>query len=161
MIEIKLIESEDFQTIINWNLGKDEEYLNQWAGNKVYSYPLTIDQFANRTVDDSTQIFKILEDNRMIGSIELSDINKETGTAKVCRFIMDEDSSGQGNGQKALMALVDYAFNELYLSYLVLRVFSYNIRAIRCYEKVGFSIEHENENYENPKWNSFTMSIHR
>lgn len=45
---------------------------------------------------------------------------------------------GQGLGSDALRILVDFCFLEANLNKVRLDVFSFNERAIRCYEKVGF-----------------------
>lgn len=46
-----------------------------------------------------------------------------------------------GNGTEALRLALGYAFGELGLHKVYLRVLEYNARAIRAYEKVGFRIE--------------------
>lgn len=43
-----------------------------------------------------------------------------------------------GYGREALSLLVDYAFQKLNLNSLMLRVYSFNERAIRSYRAVGF-----------------------
>ena len=47
----------------------------------------------------------------------------------------------QGFGTDAVRTLVEYAFRSMRLSRVYLRVFTSNVRAIRCYEKVGFRKE--------------------
>ena len=44
----------------------------------------------------------------------------------------------KGYGQEATKLLLDFAFNLLNLNSIMLGTFSFNERAIRCYEKVGF-----------------------
>ncbi|MFB6363349.1 GNAT family N-acetyltransferase [Paenibacillus elgii] len=48
---------------------------------------------------------------------------------------------GKGYGTEALKLLLDYAFLELNLHRVSLRVFSFNERAIKLYEKLGFRRE--------------------
>lgn len=48
---------------------------------------------------------------------------------------------GQGYGQEALTLLLDYAFLELNLHRLSLRVFSFNDRAVKLYKSLGFQHE--------------------
>ncbi|MBF4691509.1 GNAT family N-acetyltransferase [Fusibacter ferrireducens] len=161
MILIKPIEIEDCTYIVKWNSLKDEDYLTQWAGPSTYSYPLTVEQITNRLNEKNTTIFKILNKDIMTGSIEITDINEVTGYGKVCRYILSDDFIGQGIGQKALKNLVEYSFNELGLSHLELRVYTFNVGAIKCYEKAGFTISQLNENEKDSKWNSYTMTISR
>jgi ribosomal protein S18 acetylase RimI-like enzyme len=44
----------------------------------------------------------------------------------------------QGYGTEALSLLIDYGFKALNVHNILLRVYSYNKNAIRCYEKIGF-----------------------
>ena len=46
---------------------------------------------------------------------------------------------GKGYGTDATRLLLDYGFNVLNLHSVELSVYSFNERAIRCYEKVGFT----------------------
>jgi len=47
----------------------------------------------------------------------------------------------QGHGTDAVRLLLRYGFNELNLNRICLHVYSFNTRAIRCYEKAGFVLE--------------------
>jgi len=138
VIEIKPISENDFQSIVDWNTGKDENYLYQWAGHKVYKYPLSIDQIKARVQEEKSKIFSILYNGKVIGSIELDQIDAEKSSAKVCRFILSDEVKSKGIGMMALKQLSDIAFNEIKLDSLILTVYCFNAGAIRCYEKSGF-----------------------
>ena len=45
---------------------------------------------------------------------------------------------GSGYGEEATRLILDYGFNVLNLNSVELGVYAFNVRAIRCYEKVGF-----------------------
>jgi diamine N-acetyltransferase len=47
----------------------------------------------------------------------------------------------EGNGTEALRLALRYAFDDLKLHKVYLRVLAYNARAIRAYQKVGFRVE--------------------
>jgi RimJ/RimL family protein N-acetyltransferase len=54
-------------------------------------------------------------------------------------IVIDEkDHWGSGYGQDGIKLLLDYGFNLLNLNSVMLGTFSFNERAINCYEKVGF-----------------------
>ncbi len=55
--------------------------------------------------------------------------------------IGEHDAWGRGLGTEATELMVGHAFERLVLHRVGLTVFSYNMRAIRAYEKVGFRIE--------------------
>ena len=48
---------------------------------------------------------------------------------------------GKGIGKAALSLILEYAFSELNLHRVFLNVFSFNKRAIKLYEKMGFMHE--------------------
>jgi len=76
----------------------------------------------------------------LIGNCSLFDINPVHRTAEVGIFIGDEKHRGQGYGAEALELLLAYGFKILNLNNIMLKVFAFNQRAIRSYEKVGFRI---------------------
>jgi RimJ/RimL family protein N-acetyltransferase len=59
-----------------------------------------------------------------------------------------------GKGTEALRLALGYAFSELRLHKVYLRVLAYNERAVRAYQKVGFQIEGRlrEEMYVNGRW---------
>lgn len=75
---------------------------------------------------------------RPIGTAGLSSINAAHRTAELGIGIGERDCWGKGYGTEATRLLLDYAFTMLGLNNVMLRVFSYNERAIRAYEKAGF-----------------------
>jgi RimJ/RimL family protein N-acetyltransferase len=78
--------------------------------------------------------------NKPIGFCGLHDRNEIHRTATFGISIGDKSYWGQGIGTEATMLLLDYAFNMLNLNSVMLEVIDYNKRAIKCYEKCGFSI---------------------
>ena len=141
------LQPEDINEILSWNADKGPEFLRQWAG-KGYVHPLTYDQIAQRltsyNADDKCQIFKILSlgeaGGRIIGTVELNTSCMPKRTAMVCRYLISPAYHNMGYGSSAMILLVGTAFNKMKYKALRLRVFAYNTRAVRCYEKAGFSI---------------------
>ena len=139
MIRILPITPHDFQTIVDWNADKDADYLCQWAGRKEYQYPLTAAQVADRCN-------------------ALDDIDLIRGTARICRFILSDQARGRGLGRRVLWELIQIAFDEMGLNRLTLRVYCFNVGAIRCYQKCGFLVSEFHQD-ENPYWNAYTMEL--
>ena len=75
---------------------------------------------------------------RPIGTIGLNSINHAHRTANLGVGIGEHDCWGKGYGAEATRLVLDYAFNVRGLHNVMLWVFSYNERAIRSYQKVGF-----------------------
>lgn len=88
----------------------------------------------------STNQFAIIrkEDDSLMGNCGLHEINSLRQCAELGLFIGDEENRGKGYGVDVLTLLLAHAFDTLNLNNVMLRVFSFNDQAIRCYEKVGF-----------------------
>ena len=76
--------------------------------------------------------------NRPVGSVYLRDIDSVNEKAEYGIFIGESDARGKGYGTQAARLILQFAFQELHLHRVFLRVFADNPQAIRSYEKVGF-----------------------
>jgi RimJ/RimL family protein N-acetyltransferase len=81
-----------------------------------------------------------LENDELIGNCGFLDIDHLNQTAETGLFIGNKNYWNKGFGSEALTLLLDYGFNALNLNNIMLRVYSFNKRAIKSYEKVGFKI---------------------
>jgi RimJ/RimL family protein N-acetyltransferase len=77
----------------------------------------------------------------LVGSISFHHVDWRNRAAELGLFIGPQALWGKGFGTDALRALGGYAFRELNLNRLWLRVYEDNPRARRSYEKVGFVVE--------------------
>lgn len=75
-----------------------------------------------------------------IGNAALQDIDPRTRTAEFGIFIAEPDYRGNGRGTEATRLLLRFAFETLSLENVMLRVYSYNERALKVYERVGFKL---------------------
>jgi RimJ/RimL family protein N-acetyltransferase len=82
-----------------------------------------------------------LEDDRLLGFVELGELDWTNSEAWVGIGLGERDAWGRGYGTDAMRLMLRYAFTELNLHRVSLNVFSYNPRAIRSYEKAGFRVE--------------------
>lgn len=78
---------------------------------------------------------------KVIGEIELEQINWRSGIAELRICIGEKGYWGLGFGREALELLLEYAFGGLGLAQVYLRVFASNERAVRLYERTGFRRE--------------------
>lgn len=76
---------------------------------------------------------------RLIGGVDLRDINHRHGTAELGVSIHDPECWGGGCGTEAATLMVGYGVFHLGLHNILLRVFAFNTRGIRAYGKVGFT----------------------
>ena len=78
------------------------------------------------------------ENDELIGSIALEEIDYKSGTAALGIFIGDVKNLGKGYGTEAIKLLTKYAFDHLRLHSIYLRTLDTNERAQKSYEKCGF-----------------------
>lgn len=77
----------------------------------------------------------------LIGCVRLWRISRVNRNAMLTIFLGERGRWGRGLGTEALRLCLRYGFDELSLERVELHVFSFNKRAIRSYEKVGFRTE--------------------
>lgn len=78
------------------------------------------------------------ESDRYIGMASLTAPDWKNRCSMLGISIASEDDWGKGYGSDATKVILRYAFMEMNLHRVELGVFSYNARAIRAYEKIGF-----------------------
>ena len=125
----------------------DWKYLRKWIANEaeliqfagpIFSFPIDRNQVESYLSDPNRTVFKIENGSKQaIGMAEISDEGENV--AKLARIIIGEESMrGKGIGTELMNQLADYGFNQLKKKKLILNVYSWNLGAIKCYEKVGF-----------------------
>nr|WP_272913728.1 GNAT family protein [Halalkalibacter okhensis] len=107
-------------------------------------------------------IIELKKDHSPIGVTSLINIDSKNRNAECIIDIGEKEYWGKGYGSEALKVLLDYAFLELNLHRVSLRVFSLNERAIHIYNKLGFEKEGviRESLYRNGRWHDIiTMGI--
>ena len=99
--------------------------------------------FAARVIgpDTFTMAIHLRAGDRLIGSCAFSQLDGDNGSALYHITIGEKDAWGQGYGTEATQLMLEHAFARLGLHRIGLSVFAFNERAIRSYQKAGFSIE--------------------
>ncbi|MHB8645919.1 MAG: GNAT family N-acetyltransferase [Thermomicrobiales bacterium] len=110
------------------------------------SQPLTVDAMttaydAALDADDSVDC-TIYEraTSRPIGSAYLHGIDMRHRTAEFGIVIGEADARGKGYGTETARLMLDYAFTDLGLHTVMLRVYAFNRAGLRAYEKAGFRV---------------------
>ncbi|MBT3168762.1 MAG: GNAT family N-acetyltransferase [Candidatus Cloacimonetes bacterium] len=85
-------------------------------------------------------IFAIIDKktDKLIGNCGFHNINAVNQRAEFGIFIGDKNCQNKGFGTEAGKLLLDFGFNILNLNNILLEVYSFNERAIKAYEKMGF-----------------------
>ena len=127
---------EDAEAYTKWMNSRDvTDNLNNTC--RVCTVEIERNYIASKTSTDY-DFSIVLNDGTLIGNVSLMNLNLISGTASLGIFIGEEENRNKGYGTEAMKLLVDYGFNILRLHNIDLSVFSFNERAIKSYEKVGF-----------------------
>jgi RimJ/RimL family protein N-acetyltransferase len=132
---------------------RDAESLARWSFDSEYlrlldtdpARPQTVKYFqedgARRAERENAFAFNIrtLDGDRLIGFTSLWISNWASGEGRVGIGIGERADRGQGYGTDAMRLLLRYAFAELNLARVSLEALAENSRAIRSYEKAGFT----------------------
>ena len=136
-IYLRLMREDDTDRIIKW---RNSDFVRR---NFIYQNPFTReshDKWVKTMVDTGKVVQFIIctKKDRPVGSVYLRDIDRNHNKAEYGIFIGEEDALGKGYGTQAARLVIDYAFEELKLHKLMLRVLSENGQARKSYEKAGF-----------------------
>lgn len=126
----------DFDRLISWIA--DEKSLLQFAG-PILKYPLTREQLQHYLEDPDRQAFAVAEGEtgKIIGHSEI--YHAGTALPRLCRLFIGEKSyRGRGYGKALVEKLLEICFSNEHTRAVELNVYSWNLPAIKCYEKVGF-----------------------
>ncbi|MDN6147003.1 MAG: GNAT family N-acetyltransferase, partial [Tetragenococcus koreensis] len=81
------------------------------------------------------------ETERLVGIVSLINMDYKNRSAECIIDIGAKDMWGKGIGSSAISLILEFAFLELNLHRVYLQVFSFNKKAIKLYEKMGFTHE--------------------
>lgn len=87
---------------------------------------------------EATFAIVTLEEDKLIGTVGLENINNINRSAVLGIFIGDKDYRSKGYGTEAIRLLLDFGFNYMNLHSIKLNLLSANERAFKCYSKCGF-----------------------
>ena len=126
----------------------DREYYYLWMNdpsitdNIGRSDAITTEQSNKKWFEEAMQakkiVFTIISNDKPIGCCGINDINYTHRTCEIYIYIGDLSERGKGYGKEAIRLLMQFIFGSLNMNSIMLRVFSFNKRAISLYRKVGF-----------------------
>jgi RimJ/RimL family protein N-acetyltransferase len=79
-----------------------------------------------------------IKNDELIGGCGFINVDHLNRIAEFGIFIGNKGYLGKGYGTEATNLTLDFGFNILNLNNIMLNVYSYNDRAVKCYEKCGF-----------------------
>jgi ribosomal-protein-alanine N-acetyltransferase len=146
-----------------FNYGRNKEIERMYGKDTRNLKPLNLEEANNYINSFLDQKYKwcIEYEERCIGKAGLK-VNQKDLRARYSVGIFDASILGKGLGTEITQLILQFAFEELNLYRVDLRVLEYNHRAIACYEKCGFvkeGIEREGALIENKFETDVLMSI--
>lgn len=139
LIKLRKLSANDYTTYHNWR--NDMEVMETTSPQlDIYTLEET-EQYISAIVSQSTAKGYLIEykkTEQTVGIVSLINIDYKNRSAECIIDIGVKDMWGKGIGTAAISLILEFAFNELNLHRVYLQVFSFNERAIRLYEKMGF-----------------------
>lgn len=164
-VNLRRHRAEDLAAVTRWYRDPELGRLTRYHAN-----PMSAEEierfFRGRLLSEDALAYAIeeLPSRRLIGFTTFSGLDPENGSVLFHITIGERDAWNRGLGSEATELMLGHAFEGLGLHRVGLSVFSYNTRAIRAYEKVGFSHEgrlREAIQRDGHYWDEIQMSMLR
>lgn len=139
---IRPLEIEDAEAFYRWY---NDQEVNLWSSgawpqNTLLSKDEIEDRFFNPDSDEHR--YAILDQQReLIGTIGFREVNTPAQSATLFIVIGNKKYWGHGYGPDALKTFLHFLFDQWNFHRLTLDTWDGNLRAIKAYEKLGFTLE--------------------
>lgn len=126
-----------------FSYGRNSDIVRMFGGDSKNIAPLSVEEVSAwiEGIQQAPYAWVVEHDGHLIGEAKLHSINEHDHRARYAIGFYDPAKLGLGLGQEATRIVLRYAFEELKLHRVDLRVLAYNVRAVNCYKKCGFIIE--------------------
>lgn len=163
-VYLRALEREDAPLLREWiNDPEVTRFLQIYRPMNLPAEEQFIDK-ANQGEHDLVLGIAMRATDQLVGGIGLHAIDFKDRHAGVGIMLGVKDEWSKGYGGEAIQLLVRHAFETLNLNRVWLRVYEYNERARRCYERIGFRLEgvlRQDHFIQGRYWDTLTMAILR
>ncbi len=138
-VRLRAFREDDLKSAITWiNNPVVTRYLTDMRPRSIVEERAWLDRAMRN--DDPTAVMLVIEtsDGEYAGSVGLMHIDGRNRHAEAGIVIARPEDWGRGLGTEAMQLILRHAFEELNLHRILLRVFTFNERAIKSYVKLGF-----------------------
>jgi diamine N-acetyltransferase len=137
-VNLRPVRESDIEMLFRW--GSDAEIV-QWAGKKFDTEEEARDWYLS--VHHLQKRSWIIEtsDGYAIGEVEMANISWRLHTGELRIVIGEKSMWNQGYGQDAIRTCIRGLFGSTSLNEVFLKVDRQNLRALNCYQKVGFRVQ--------------------
>lgn len=128
---------EDYEKFAEWlNDFETSDYIG-YSGN-LMSLPGEKEFLEKNNNPEATFSIVTIDEDKLLGSISLENIDYINRNATLGIFIGDKDYRSKGYGTEAIRLILEYGFKYKNLHNINLDLMSFNERALKCYTKCGF-----------------------
>ena len=142
-IKLRSLTMEDAKVSWKWRNKEDIRYF--YSGHPFFvnqkKEEKWIESISNSDLPLTSFGIEELVTNSLIGMAFLKNINLLHKTTEFAIFIGEENAKGKGYAKEATINILDFAFNNLNINRVFLKVQEDNINAIKLYEKCNFKKE--------------------
>lgn len=140
-VYLRAQERADVERVTPWfNDPEITRYLSTYRPMNFAEHEGRIEKLAD-SKDDVVLGIVERSDDQLIGLVGLHGFNDKNRRAMLGIVIGEKSLWGKGRGAEATRLMVAVAFDTLNLNRVWLDVYTDNVRAVRCYEKLGFKHE--------------------
>jgi RimJ/RimL family protein N-acetyltransferase len=141
LITLRPVNFEDLEMLTKWNFDPDiSKYFSQRPEN---DYNQQVKWLQNLLQSETKRKFIIIDNETSIpiGIIGYMHIDSNNRNAEIGITVGNKNYWGKPHSKEALNACLQFGFEELNLHIIYSRVFENNLRAIRFFEKAGFTTD--------------------
>ncbi len=133
------INPDDFPLYTKW---MNDLAVTVGLGNAAKTISLAVERgFLEKMIREDNHFAIVrVEDDKLLGNVSLMFVDNIHRNAELGLFIGEEEHRGQGYGTEAIELALVHGFRVLNLHNILLRVYSFNEKALGIYEKIGFSV---------------------
>jgi RimJ/RimL family protein N-acetyltransferase len=142
LVALRRPQPDDLPAVVRWYQDREVARLTRYQARPMN--PVEVERFfEHRMLAPDALAYSIVElpDWRLVGFTTFSSLDGDNGSVMFHITIGERDAWGRGLGTEVTQLMLSHAFERLGLHRVGLSVFSYNLRAIKAYEKAGFRIE--------------------
>jgi len=139
-IKLRALTRSDITSTLHWH--NNEDIKNLYSG---HPFPVNIEMEEKwyeklLTSNFPTTVFgiEIIDTNELIGILSLKNINLINRDAELAIYIGADNAKGKGFSKEATLLILNFAFNNLGLNRIYLKVLETNHIANKLYKKCGF-----------------------
>ncbi len=126
----------------------DAQLYVKWFNDEIISINMGIDtkvmtmksglEWLKKNQNEYSFGIVLKEGDELIGHICLSSVDLIHKNACLKVFVGEDDKRGHGYGKEAIKLMLEYGFDNLNLNNIMLKVYSFNVKAVKLYESLGF-----------------------